>query len=71
MSLATIQEIKLAAAKSMTESCEKFLGKDSKCKLPLERFEKGEITFDTFLEEFRDVVDVLETPALPIISDEK
>lgn len=54
------KELEKLAAESMVKSCEAILGPGSQCKLPLEKFERGETDFSGFVAEMEQVFVVLE-----------
>lgn len=43
------------AAMSLNRSCKQFLGNDSQCDLMAMKFERGEITFNEYLNELEGV----------------
>lgn len=54
------KELELLAVRELNKACEKFLGEPNRCKLPMEKYEKGEIDFTEYIVEMEEVFSVLE-----------
>jgi len=65
--MATRRDLELAAARSLTDSCESIIGKEGQCRLPLAEFEEGKIDLSGFLDRMEVVFTIAEPMPKPLI----